>query len=123
MAAFERESQAFKRAAHYLSHSSQGKRESLKSFRYGMAQRIRERLLEMQAARDQDLKAAGRDLVRVVGAVVSRAFAQAYPHLESVAYQERPYNARAYQQGVVASGRVGLHPGVKAGAPPLQLGP
>jgi hypothetical protein len=122
MAAFDRESQTFKRTADYLSHSSLGKRESLKSFRYGMAQRIRERLLEMKAARDQDLKATGRDLVQVVGAVVSQAFAQAYPHIHTVGYQERPYNASAYHQGMAAGGRVGLHPGVKPGTPPLQLG-
>jgi len=79
MAAFAREADAFKRTSAYLNLSSTDKREALKSFRFGMAQRIRERLCEMQAARERDLKATGSDLVRVVGAVVSRAFAQAYP--------------------------------------------
>jgi len=33
----------------------------------------------MKAARDRDRKATGRDLVRVVRAMVLRAFARAYP--------------------------------------------
>jgi hypothetical protein len=86
-----------------------------------MAQRIRERLCEMKAARERDLKATGRDLVRVVGAVVSQAFARAYPGIRTVGFQERPYDALAYAQGMDAGARVGLHPGVKGGVAPRQL--
>jgi len=121
MAAFDREARPFKRTAEYLRLSSADKREALKSFRYGMAQRIRERLEEMKAARDRDLQASGRDLVHVVGAVVSRAFAQAYPGIRTVGTQERPYDGAAYAQGMDAGGRVGLHPAVKGGTAPLQL--
>jgi hypothetical protein len=97
------------------------KREALKSFRYGMAQRISARLDEMKAARERDLQATGRKLVQVVGAVVAKAFAQTYPDLRTVRYHERREDATAYDQGKAAGGRVGLHPGVKSGVTPLQL--
>lgn len=121
MAAFERESASFKQTPDYLELGAVDKREALKSFRYGMAQRISGRLSEMKAVRDRDLKATGSDLIRVVGAVVSRAFVQAHPDIRTVGYQERPYDAVAYDQGVAAGGRVGLNPGVKRGSAPLQL--
>jgi hypothetical protein len=122
LAALERESASFKRTPAYRQLASGGKREALKSFRYGMAQRISARLDEMKAARERDLQATGRELVQVVGAVVSRAFTQAYPDLRTVRYHERPYDATAFDHGKAAGGRVGLHPGVKSGAAPLQLG-
>ena len=86
MAAFEREAQPFKRTPTYLELPSSDKREALKSFRHGMARRISARLGEMQAAREQDLQATGRDLVRVVGAVVAKSFEQAYPHIRTVRF-------------------------------------
>lgn len=121
MVAFDRESLGFKRTPDYLELTSAAKREALKSFRHGMARRISQRLNELRAAREEDLRATGRDLVQVVGAVVSRSFAQAYPHLRTARYQERPYDALAYDQGMAAGGRVGLRPGVKGGTAPLQL--
>jgi len=122
MAALDREAGSFKRTPDYRQLPSAHKREALKSFRYGMAQRISARLYEMKAARDRDLQATGRELVQVVGAVVAKAFAQTYPDLRTVRYQERPYDAAAFDQGKAAGGRVGLHPGVKSGVAPLQLG-
>jgi hypothetical protein len=122
MAALDREAGSFKRTPAYRQLASVHKREALKSFRYGMAQRISARLDEMKAARECDLQATGRELVHIVGAVVSRAFAQAYPDLRTVRYHERPYDATAFHQGKAAGGRVGLHPGVKSGVAPLQLG-
>ena len=113
---------SFKRTAAYRQLASGGKREALKSFRYGMAPRISARLDEMKAARERDVQAMGRELVQVVGAVVAQAFAQAYPGLRTVRYHERPYDATAFDHGKAAGGRVGLHPGVKRGAAPLQLG-
>jgi len=67
------------------------------------------------------LQATGRELVQVIGAVVSKAFAQAYPDLRTVRYHERPYDAMAFHHGKAAGGRVGLHLGVKSGVAPLQL--
>jgi hypothetical protein len=122
LAALEGESASFKRTPAYRQLASGHKREALKSFRYGMAQRISARLDEMKAARERDLQATGRELVQVVGAVVSKAFAQAYPDLRTVRYHEQPYDATAFHHGKAAGGRVGLHPGVKRGAAPLQLG-
>jgi hypothetical protein len=38
-----------------------------------------------------------------------------------VGFQERPYDAQAYAQGMDAGVRVELHPEVKGGAAPRQL--
>ncbi len=121
MSALEREVRSFKVTPGYLELTSVGKREAFKSFRFGMAQRVSTRLYEMKAIRERDLQTTGRDLVRVVGAVVSKAFVEAHPHIETVNFQERPYDPMAYEQGAVAGGRVGLYPGVKSGEPTRQL--
>ena len=71
MAALEREAGSFKRTPAYRQLATVYKREALKSFRYGMAQRISARLDEMKAARERDLQATGRELVQVVRTVVT----------------------------------------------------
>ncbi|MGQ0672118.1 MAG: DUF2786 domain-containing protein [Hyphomicrobium sp.] len=78
------------------------------SFLRGMGHRINERLRQLKAERTANVRANGKDLVVVKGAIVDAAFAAQYPNLKKARATRPPKSEFAYSAGFEAGDRVNL---------------
>jgi hypothetical protein len=105
-AAFDVETEAFKRADLYLKEPSAGRRAMVKSFQIGLGGGISLKLAELKAAREKAAtKSTGRDLVTVKRSIIDEEMEKLGLSFQTKTRRRKRVIADAYQQGVAAARR------------------
>ena len=105
-AAFDLETEAFKRAELYLKEPSSRRRAMVKSFQIGLGGGISHKLLELKAAREKAAtKSTGRDLMTVKRSIIDEEMEKLGLSFRTKTQRRKRVIADAYQQGVAAARR------------------
>ena len=115
------EGETYKTSDEYMMYPGSRKRQAMRAFKYGMAERIGARLKEMKKARQEWMKSQGRDLVVLKDQLVRASFQQLDKNLRTVRSGRVTHRA-GYGHGISAGEGFNLNEGLKGSASRKEIG-
>ena len=115
------EGDTYKTSDEYMMYPGSRKRQAMRAFKFGMAERIGTRLKEMKKARQEWMKSQGRDLVVLKDQLVKASFQQLDKNLRTVRSGRVTHRA-GYGHGISAGDGFNLNEGLKGSASRKEIG-
>ena len=115
------EGDTYKTSDQYMMYPGSRKRQAMRAFKFGMAERIGTRLKKMKKARQEWMKSQGRDLVVLKDQLVRASFQQLDKNLRTVRGGRITHRA-GYSHGISAGDSFNLNEGLKGSASRKEIG-